>query len=75
MKKLILVLVILIGISLPFSIQAKNLTVNNYPENLSSKLTYKKVSNTYVLVFEGGKWWIYEYNEEGGLINIYPAEE
>lgn len=29
---------------------------------------------TYVSVFKEGIWWIYVYNEDGILVNEYPAE-
>lgn len=30
---------------------------------------------TYDRVFEGGIWWIYVYDTDGRLINIYPDED
>lgn len=29
----------------------------------------------YEVVFENGSWWIYEYNEDGEIVNIYPIDE
>jgi len=74
MKKLIIALALVIGISLPFSTQAKSFILNNQ-EELSSTLNFKSLSHTYELVFKDGRWWIYEYDEDGGLVNTYPADE
>lgn len=29
----------------------------------------------YEIVYEDGLWWIYEYNEDGELVNIYPLDD
>lgn len=36
---------------------------------------YEQVEgHDYEVVFEAGLWWIYEYNEDGELVNIYPID-
>lgn len=29
----------------------------------------------YEIVYEVGLWWIYEYTEDGELVNIYPLDD
>lgn len=35
----------------------------------------KEIRNTFDLVFKDGIWWVYEYDEEGRIINSYPLDE
>jgi len=34
----------------------------------------RMIDHTFVWVFREGVWWIYEYDEDGKLVNEYPAE-
>jgi hypothetical protein len=71
MKNLIAAVVFVLSF-IPFSTKADS--INNWKEH-SVKLISDNISNTFELVFRDGKWWIYEYNEDGGLVNIYPIDE
>lgn len=49
-------------------------SINEFKETKSNNTTFIS-SHTFVRVYSEGIWWIYEYNEDGELINIYPDEE
>ena len=34
-----------------------------------------KLSHTFVRVYVDGNWWIYEYDEDGKLVNVCPDDE
>jgi hypothetical protein len=50
-----------------------NTTARN--SQISSASAYNISEYTYVRVFENGKWWIYVYDSDGRLINIYLDED
>lgn len=43
--------------------------------NLPSLLLNNRISNSFELVFKDGQWWIYEYDEDGRLINVFPVDD
>ncbi len=71
MKKVITVCVIMF-FSFPLGLLAKNVTNHHSLKPIVNEI---KLTHTYVRVFADGAWWIYEYDEDGRLVNIYAAEE
>lgn len=58
--------------SLPLGLVGKNVTIYH---SLKPNAYGIELYHTYEHVFADGVWWIYEYDEDGRLVNIYPAEE
>ncbi|MBK8983931.1 MAG: hypothetical protein IPM38_16830 [Ignavibacteria bacterium] len=75
MKTVILALTFVLYFALPLNSQTqisrtdKSRTESRYNSN---RIIY---SHTYEYVFKDGMWWIYEYDEDGGLINMYPLDD
>lgn len=76
MKNLIIALFLFTSICLSSN------TLRSEEKNLNLVLE-EKIVNTYLLfesnkieiVFEDGEWWVYEYNEDGEIVNFYPLED
>ncbi len=75
MKKVILALTLVLYFALPVSSHTQLPSADNSWIELRYNSNLNILSNTYELVFKDGTWWIYEYDEDGGLVNIYPADE
>jgi len=71
MKK---IFITLLFITLPISLAINFLTVDKTfaKHTIANKITTEVKSYTYVRVFVDGKWWIYVYDEDGRLIDVYP---
>ena len=53
-------------------VQGGQTLMDNHKEFSSST---KEIRNTFELVFKDGIWWVFEYDEEGRVINTYPLDE
>lgn len=74
MKKLILAAALFLFTTFSVSSKANSLESKSNWIDYQIKSNPNKISNTFEYVFKDGVWWIYEYDEDGRLVNIYPAE-
>ncbi len=75
MKNVILALTLVLYFALPVSSHTQLSSADNSRIESRYNSNLNIIINTYELVFKDGIWWIYEYDEDGGLVNIYPADE
>lgn len=73
MKKLIHFCLLTV-IAVSFSKQQTGVLKNKLFEDKINHTT-DVISHTYVRVLINGIWWIYEYNDDGKLINVFIDEE
>ncbi|MEO7357979.1 MAG: hypothetical protein ABIY50_10735 [Ignavibacteria bacterium] len=72
MKKIIIIFLLTVN-SVSFGNLVSYSTKNEFKSD--KKIFTSTQTHTYVRVLINGKWWIYEYDEDGKLINVYPDEE
>ncbi len=72
MKKLICFIIGILLIDGSVNLMAGQTLMDNHKEFSSST---KEIRNTFELVFKDGIWWVFEYDEEGRVINTYPLDE
>ncbi|MFZ1321428.1 MAG: hypothetical protein WAT71_07715 [Ignavibacteria bacterium] len=72
MKKIIYVILCSVCLALSINFNAVNATINQKEAQVES-LT--NVTFSYELIFKDGIWWVYVYDEDGRLVNIYPFDE
>lgn len=75
MKKVIIVIALF-----AFSFFTNQSNANNYSANFAQLNYVSKVNNitfehTYEYVFKDGIWWVYVYDGDGRLIDVYPVED
>lgn len=75
MNKVILALTLVLYFALPVRPHAQISRAENNRIESHSNSNVNNLDHSYKLVFQNGMWWIYEYDEDGGLVNIYPADE
>lgn len=51
---------------------ANELLAKNVKAEITADLS---ASNSYTLVYKDGSWYLYEYNNDGGLVNIFPVDD
>jgi hypothetical protein len=74
MKKLVFIICLFLFTSILSPISSEgNSKVKSDKELFRDQITYK-TDHTFLRQFEFGVWWIYEYDEDGKLVNEYPAE-
>lgn len=71
MKKLIFIISFLLIFSKAL-FAFENINNSNYPNTHASIATIENKEYTYKRIFIDGMWWIYVYDEDGALVNIYP---
>ena len=72
MKKIIYVILCSVCLALSINFNAVNATIKQKEAQVES-LT--NVTFSYELIFKDGIWWVYVYDEDGRLVNIYPFDE
>ncbi len=72
MKKLICFIISILLFGCSVNLMAEQTLMDNHKEFSSPT---KEIRNTFELVFKDGIWWVFEYDEEGRVINTYPLDE
>lgn len=51
------------------------LFLKNVKTDLSNSIGFNNnLSNTFKLIYSNGSWWIYEFDEDGLVVNIFTAD-
>jgi len=50
-------------------------SVSSEVKSADTKTTFKKTTYTYQRVLIGDQWWMYVYDEDGTLVDVYPIYE
>ena len=72
MKNLVLVILL---ISMSFTLSSDALASKTSLHSKDHSINKLDPGDTYKLVFAEQAWWIYVYNQDGELVDIYPYDD
>lgn len=75
MKKVIILIALFAFSFFTNQSNANNQSANFAEKNYASKVTHITFDHTYEYIFKDGIWWVYEYDEDGRLVDVYPVED